>query len=462
MTKPTKPCDLYIRVSAVRGRSGESFISPDVQESQCRGAAQSRGIEVGLKFTDLDQSGRKMSRPEFNKALARIRSGVSGGIIVARIDRFSRTLQGALETLAEITEAGGVMIAADGDFDTTTPMGVFARDLMLGVAQLYSAQLAARWAEAHGSMIERGVHSGSAPVGYAPRRKNGVNTEYAGKPLVVNGNAEHVREAYAMRAGSPRANWADVARYLTAQGVPTKSGVTEWSPGGARKLLSNRAYLGEARHGTKVMPGAHEALVDPVTFRLANHKSARLSGERESGTDGKPGRLLGGGLVRCGTCGAGMVHGRTVQKKTDGSGERVYEFLRCPTRRGGGAHAAIALGLITPYLTGIAEGAAEAAPRSEEAAELKDRLWRAERDLALVDAEQEEMDAITYGRARAQAVRERDAADAALSAALLDVGGQVPDWTDVLAGRAFLKQALGRVEVAPGRGPVAERVTVSA
>ena len=33
-----------------------------------------------------------MSRPQLDKAIARIEDGTSGGIIVAKLDRFARTL----------------------------------------------------------------------------------------------------------------------------------------------------------------------------------------------------------------------------------------------------------------------------------------------------------------------------------------------------------------------------------
>jgi DNA invertase Pin-like site-specific DNA recombinase len=439
---PTKPCDIYLRVSRVGGRSGDSFISPEVQRASCEGIAQARGIEVGRVFTDLDQSGGKMDRPALNEALARINAGVSGGIIVARLDRFARTLTGALDTLEEIDAAGGVVIAADGDFDTSTSTGRLMRDFVLRLAQYYREQVAERWEEAHTSMIERGVHSGAAPVGY----KKGPD-----KILVPNGNAEQIRKAFRMRVTG--ANWGEVARYLTEKGVPTKSGKTTWTHGAARKLLDNRAYLGEARHGDKVKTFAHEPLVNETTFHLANHKSARLSGERGDG------RLLGGGLCRCGTCGGGLTYGKARPKRKDGT-HRTYEFLRCATP--GKGHAAISVSVIEPYLTAVAEGIASSAPRGENIADAELRCYAADRMLAAVDAEQADMDAITYGRARAQAVREKDAADAALSAALDDVGGQVPEWTDVRAGRAFLKQALGRATIKPGRGTVEERVTVGA
>jgi DNA invertase Pin-like site-specific DNA recombinase len=78
--KIAAPLDLYVRVSDVRGRSGDSFISPKDQEERCRALAKARAYRVGEVFTDLDVSGGKMRRPELDKAIARIEEGVSGGI----------------------------------------------------------------------------------------------------------------------------------------------------------------------------------------------------------------------------------------------------------------------------------------------------------------------------------------------------------------------------------------------
>ncbi len=46
------------------------------------------------KFEDTDVSGRKMSRPAFDRAIAGIRSGMYGGIAVARLSRFGRKTSG--------------------------------------------------------------------------------------------------------------------------------------------------------------------------------------------------------------------------------------------------------------------------------------------------------------------------------------------------------------------------------
>jgi site-specific DNA recombinase len=131
--KVTLPLDIYVRVSDVKGREGDSYISPSEQEDKCRAAAAARPVpfEVGEVFVEENVSGAKMQRPLLDEAIQRIRDKVSGGIIVARIDRFGRTVVGALETLDEINEAGGVVVTADFEFDTSTPAGEMVLTIML-------------------------------------------------------------------------------------------------------------------------------------------------------------------------------------------------------------------------------------------------------------------------------------------------------------------------------------------
>ena len=82
--------DQYVRVSRVAGRSGESFISPDLQREQGAAWASSRGVEVAAIHEDLDQSGGKLERPGLDALMARIRAGETDGVIVSKLDRLSR------------------------------------------------------------------------------------------------------------------------------------------------------------------------------------------------------------------------------------------------------------------------------------------------------------------------------------------------------------------------------------
>jgi DNA invertase Pin-like site-specific DNA recombinase len=104
--------DAYIRVSKVAGREGESFISPKVQRERIEAWAQAHQVTLTWHEPELDASGGTMSRPIFEDVMQRVRTRQTDGVIVAKLDRFARTLVGALGTLEEFDRHGAVPSAS--------------------------------------------------------------------------------------------------------------------------------------------------------------------------------------------------------------------------------------------------------------------------------------------------------------------------------------------------------------
>jgi site-specific DNA recombinase len=288
--KVAKPLDIYVRVSDVRGRAGDNFISPDEQEQRCRAAIVSRGLEVGEMFRELDVSGKSMERPELAKARKRIEDGTSGGIVVARIDRFGRTVARALDAIEEIDKAGGVVITAEGDFDTSTATGELVLNMMLTLAQFELRRIRENWTTAQRRAVERGVHvSRHVPPGYE-KQKDGrlAPHEYHGKTIT---------RAYKMAAEG--ASPTSIARFLNERKLPSGDNghETVWKASRIKRLLANRVYLGQARYGSIVNNEAHEPLTDETTWLLAQRKQENPpTAIRESST------YLLSGFVRCASC----------------------------------------------------------------------------------------------------------------------------------------------------------------
>lgn len=303
----TKPLDVYVRVSDVRGRAGDSFISPKDQERRCRSLAESRGLRVGEVFTDLDVSGAKMKRPQLDRAIERIAAGTSGGIIVAKLDRFARTLVGGLQTLEQIADLGGVVIVADGEFDTSTATGELVLNMMLSLAQFELRRIRENWSSAQRHAVENGgIHiSRHVPPGY--RRRKDRRLEPHPK------HARTLLRAYEMAAeGQP---YARIAEFLTREGFPSGGKSATWRPSLIARLLANRVYLGEARYGNIVNENAHEPIVSPELFLLAQRKPRAIASTHSV--------YLLSGLCRCSEC----MYSMRPQRARD----RAVGTYRCQT-----------------------------------------------------------------------------------------------------------------------------------
>jgi DNA invertase Pin-like site-specific DNA recombinase len=273
--------DGYIRVSRVGGRIGESFISPEVQREQIEIWAQLMNAQIIEWHTDLDQSGGTMARPAFQQAYDRVLRKETGGLVVAKLDRFARSAADAGQVVRQILDAGGVFASAAERIDPTTPFGKFGLTIMFAMAELELDRITENWHEAQARAIGRGRHL-RAPFGY----RVGDDGH-----LAADGNAEFVTEIFRQRAAG--AGWSALAAWLNERCSPPKG--NRWTTRTVQALIGRRAYLGEAHHGEHVHPDAHERLVTPEIWQVAQR---RVLASRPS--RGEPGLLSG--LVRCAAC----------------------------------------------------------------------------------------------------------------------------------------------------------------
>ena len=297
--------DQYVRVSRVAGRSGESFISPDLQREQGAAWASSRGVEVAVVHEDLDQSGGKLERPGLDALMARIRAGETDGVIVSKLDRLSRLgVADALRLVEQITEAGGSIAALDLGLDPTTPFGEFGMTIMLALARMERRRMSEAWEHAKTRALDRGARMGPTPFGYT-RDDDGLLVPHPKWARVVT-------RAFKLAADEGvDAALAYLRKQVPAYPSDGRPGVRRkrsadhrtWSAFTVRRLLRNRSYLGETRYGDRLVRDSHPALVDRVTF------------ERAHPGDEKPQRRPAAvfplsGFATCANCGEFLVGAR--------------------------------------------------------------------------------------------------------------------------------------------------------
>jgi site-specific DNA recombinase len=374
MTK-SKTADGYIRVSRRGGREGESFISPKVQKKKIADWAKLHDVEIVRWWEEIDQSGAKLGRPMFQEALARCERGETGGIVVARLDRFARSAVDALESIRRLNAAGARLVSVEDNFDGAIPMGRFAIGILTLIAELELERIKESWSTAVSRAVERGVHiSSRPPTGYErDKEKRLVPTEPA---------ASAVRDVFRQRALG--ASWAELARYLDEQGVKPPTGNPHWSKAGVTGLVRNPVYLGQARSGSIVKKNAHEPLVTRAEFDAAQAVGKSLLKPRDGSLAGQ---AMLGGLARC----AGCDHTLKITGSTDRrTGER-YPLYYCTGRYATGLCPARASARAAKLDAYVEEQVLEAL-RGEgsfiaEAREANDKLVEAER--AVSEAEHE-------------------------------------------------------------------------
>jgi site-specific DNA recombinase len=347
--------DGYVRVSQVAGRAGDSFISPSVQREQIEAWVKLHGATLGEVFVELDESGARADRPKLMEALTRAESGESQGIVVAKLDRFGRSLIDGLANIERLSDAGAVFVSVQDGLDLSTPTGKLVMRIMLSMAEWELDRIRENWSVARGRAIARGVFPTVAPFGY----RRGTD----GRLIPDGPAATMVADLFARR--SEGETLGSLLALLDASGLQTGRGNT-FVEGTLRAILCNRVYLGEVRSGSHQNAAAHQPLTDPATWHLAQNP-LRFHNRRKTS--------LLGGLLRCAGCRRKMsVESGVFRHGTRGS---VY---RCNARTSAGPCPAPARargeeieGLVEDLVvTEIGEGRTDkAAGRRIRAAEVK-------------------------------------------------------------------------------------------
>jgi site-specific DNA recombinase len=297
--------DGYIRVSRRMGREGPGYISPDVQREAITRWATYKGVDVSEWHVDEDWSGGTHDRPGLERAIERAVTGETAGIVSWKIDRFSRYTEGGLRDLRRLEETGARLAFVVEDIDTSGPMGKFVYTVMLAMGEYFLDTIKAGWRVAKARAHERGAKIGPTPFGYR-RRADGTLEQHPDEaPLVV--------EAFERSATGELAAAVDYLDGLEVVHVAgkRKGRRRSWNTNTVRRLLANRAYLGEIRWGD--LPTIHDPslqIVPRSTWEAAQHPP---EGRR------RPARHYPlSGLAKCGSCGEAMVGGSA------GANRRTY------------------------------------------------------------------------------------------------------------------------------------------
>ena len=207
----------YVRVSTEE--QGQSGAGIEAQKSAILNEAQRRGWEQVTIIEDVGVSGRDLNRPGIRAALETLERGEASTLVVAKLDRLSRSMLDFAGIMEMAQEQGWALVALDVSVDTTTPAGEAMANVMATFAQFERRLIGQRTREALAQKRKQGVRLGRPP---------------AIKPAL----ARRIR-AEREKGGTLR----EIADRLNAEGVPTPRGGKEWRPSSLEAVLRGTSDL---------------------------------------------------------------------------------------------------------------------------------------------------------------------------------------------------------------------------
>ena len=225
---------IYARKSVFR----EDSISIESQIEMCR--YEARGEECVI-YKDNGYSGKNTDRPDFQRMVRDIKSGLINKVIVYKLDRVSRSVLDFSGLMDLFQKYKVDFVSATEHFDTSSPMGRAMLNICVVFAQLERETIQQRVMDAYASRSKRGFYmGGKIPYGYKkePICIDGVNTAMY---VVNHEEAQDIALIYELYS-KPSATLGDVLRELISRGVNLNKRGHYWNTARLSEIMRNPVY----------------------------------------------------------------------------------------------------------------------------------------------------------------------------------------------------------------------------
>ncbi len=209
----------YARVSTER--QAESGLSMEAQRMRIKAQADLHGYDLVSIIEDAGASGKNLRRPGMVKVLSLVNQGRMDVLIVAKLDRASRSvvdLSRLIDLLRKARRADGGqgvdLISSSESLDTTSAAGRLVINILGTVAMWEREVISERVTEALARKKARGEAAGNTPFGFS---KDGD-----GKLVPNPAEEEILDELRALRAAGEK--WVRITRHLNRNGRRTRRG----------------------------------------------------------------------------------------------------------------------------------------------------------------------------------------------------------------------------------------------
>ncbi len=211
----------YVRVSSEE--QADSRAGLEAQRAAVERECERRGWQIIEVIEDAGFSAKDLKRPGVRAALEELERGRADALVVAKLDRLSRSMLDFTGLMAKAQKQGWALVALDCAVDTTTPAGEAMAHVLATFAQFERRLIGQRTREA-----------------LAVKRKQGIRL---GRPQSISPKLARRIRSMRRRGMTLRA----ICDKLNAEGVPTPRGGAAWRPTSLRAVLAHPRQRGNAQ-----------------------------------------------------------------------------------------------------------------------------------------------------------------------------------------------------------------------
>lgn len=154
----------YVRVST--DRQAERGVSLDAQMERVKAMATVQGAELTDVIVDGGESAKSLQRPGVQQVLALVEQRAVSAVIVAKLDRLTRSVKDLCGLLELFEKKGVALISVAESLDTATAAGRLVITIMGAVSQWEREAIGERTRDALRHKRSQGLRVGNIRFGY--------------------------------------------------------------------------------------------------------------------------------------------------------------------------------------------------------------------------------------------------------------------------------------------------------
>jgi DNA invertase Pin-like site-specific DNA recombinase len=209
----------YVRTSTTRQE-----LSLGAQEDKIRAMAVVKGIALSEVIIETE-SAKDLDRPGMERLLRMVDAGEVGAVIIAKLDRITRSVKDLATILERFHKAGASLVSVDESLDTGTASGRLVMNIMCAVSQWEREAIGERTRVGLAKLRSQGKMTGKPRYGWRS----------VGKGLPVEVDPVEMQNLEFIRSRPEGSTLRSIADCLNSRGRTVRSGAA-WTVNDVQRL----------------------------------------------------------------------------------------------------------------------------------------------------------------------------------------------------------------------------------